>query len=65
MFSTTIYSILYLTALYWNDGGKISRTYNGLASGIKIAAVSLQTGVGDDTQEVVLPQAFNQFKKSM
>ena len=65
MFSTTIYSILYLTALYWNDGGKISRSYNGLASRIKIAAVSLQTGVGDDTQEVVLPQAFNQFKKSM
>ena len=58
MFSTTIYSILYLTALYWNDGGKISRSYNGLASRIKIAAVSLQTGAGDDTQEVCYSTSF-------
>lgn len=38
--------------MWWRE---ISRTFNGLASGIKIAAVSLQTSVGDNIQKVTLP----------
>jgi len=44
---------LSLTGFFWYDGGKISRSYSGLASGLKVAAVSLQNLSGEI---VVLPK---------
>jgi len=38
---------LSLTGFFWYDGGKISRSYSGLASGLKVAAVSLQNLSGE------------------
>ena len=44
---------LSLIGFFWYDGGKIGKTVNGLASGLKIAGVSLKNS---DNERLVLPK---------